>query len=442
MNRREFLRRAAVGVPAASLGATGASAGGTQEAWSGPTVSTRGHYTIGGFNFVYRTWGVGEYEYETRGVPGMEGDASDEVALFVHGWLIDDADADTTFGIVRDTLRAVSYDAPLVGFEWDADQVYWFDDWYPSVEIARRNGGKLARFLADFRRANPDTAVRVIGHSLGTAVVLAALESLAADDHPTGDWDGVVESVTLLGAALDDEAPTAVGEYGEAVETRADEIDNFHTTADERLARGYRSVAFDDPLGTVGADGPTPTGYEDHRAASVRDHLDYYRQGVGVLDAATAEWHSDGGEGDSPDLPEPGAPDDPGGPDEPEEPLFPEPGGPDGPDDGQGEGDDRGGAGERRITGELPTGGSRTYTHEVGSGTERVVVRLSGDRDADLDLYVTRDGRDPTATDYDRAAWSLGSDERIALTDPGGSIGITVDAFTGGGGYTLTVEEA
>lgn len=419
---------------------------------AGPTVSTRRHYRVGFLNLVYRAPDVGEFEYSSESVPGLDGGRTpEEIAVFVHGWLIDDADAETTFGIVRETLRANGYDAPLVGYEWDADQVYWFDDWYPSVEIARRNGGKLARFLADLRRRNPDTAVRLIGHSLGTRVVLAALGSLAVDDHPTGDWDGVVEHVTLLGAALDDEAPTPLGEYGDAVRDRAGAVDNFHTPADERLARGYRSVEFEAPLGTVGADGPTPTNYEDHNAGPVQDHLDYYRQGVGVLDTAIAEWRSGGevpGEPDTPGLPDPGDPDDPlppdpGPPADPDEPEVPwAPGDGDGTGDDPDEGGRDDGTGDdRRITGRLSAGATATYSHRVGSGVDRLVVTLSATGNADLDLYVTTDGREPTAVDYDRASWSIGGDERIELSDPAGSVGIAVDAFAGGGRYTLTVAE-
>ncbi len=422
MDRREFLRRAAAGLSAAPL-AAGRAAG--QRA-AGPTVSTRGHYRVGPFNFVYRSPGVGRYEYEATGVPGLGGPALEEVAVFVHGWFLGEDDADETFAIVRDALRAVGYGAPLVGYEWDADDVYWFDDWYPSVAIARRNGEKLARFLADFRRANPEVPVRLLGHSLGARVVLAALESLVEDDHPTGSWDGRVESVTLLGAAAADEAPTDFGRYETAVADAAESVDNFHTTADEALATGYRSVEFGDPLGTVGAGGPTPPNYRDVFADPVRDHVDYYRQDVGVLDVAVRRWRGedDPAPPDEPSLPDPGDPDDP---------SLPDPGPPDDPD---GPGD-----GVREETGRLSAGEGDRYTHEVGGGASRVVVSLSGPRDADFDLYVTRDGRRPTEADHDERSWSLGSDERVELDDPGPEVGVLVAAFTGQGRYTLEITE-
>lgn len=432
MDRREFLRRAGVGVSAAPL-ATGRAAG--RQA-AGPTVSTRGHYRIGPFNFVYRSPDVGRYEYETTSVPGLDGSPPEEVAVFVHGWFIDEDDAGATFSIVRDTLRANGYDAPLVGFEWDADDVYWFDDWYPSVAIARRNGDKLARFLADLRRANPDVSVRLVGHSLGARVVLAALESLAEDDHSTGAWDGEVEHVTLLGAAAADEAPTDFGRYETAVAESAAAVDNFHTTADGSLANGYRSVEFGDPLGTAGADGPTPPNYEDLFADPVEDHVDYYRTDVGVLDVAVRRWHGEN-DGtldppDEPSLPDPGDPGEPSLPD-PGDPG--DPGDPDQPDDGRPAGDDR------QETDRLSSGEADRYTHDVSDGVSQVEVTLSGPEPADFDVYVTRDGRRPTETDHDERSWSLGSDERVELDDPGPTIGVLVSAFSGQGRYTLTITE-
>jgi len=439
MHRREFLRRAGVGVSAAPL-AAGTRAAGRQAA--GPTVSTRGHYRVGPFNFVYRSPGVGRYEYEATGVPGLDGPPPAELAVFVHGWFLDEDDADATFAIVRDTLGANGYGAPLVGFEWDADDVYWFDDWYPSVAIARRNGDKLARFLADLRRANPDLPVRLLGHSLGARVVLAALESLLEDDHPTGTWDGRVEHVTLLGAAAADEAPTDFGRYETAVAEAAESVDNFHTTADESLANGYRSVEFGDPLGAVGADGPTPRTYADLFADPVEDHVDYYRQDVGVLDVAVRRWRGEGdgdlAPPDEPSLPDPGDPDDPSFPDpgEPDEPALPDPGNPDRPDDpGPPE------RGTRQETGRLSSGERDRYTHEVSEDATRVVVTLSGPEAADFDVYVTRDGRRPTETDHDERSWSLGSDERVELDDPGPEVGVLVSTFGGAGRYTLTIIE-
>jgi len=83
-----------------------------------------------------------------------------------------------------------------------------------------------------------------------------------------------------------------------------------------------------------------------------------------------------------------------------------------------------------------------TYTTETARPAA-VSVRLTGPPDADLDLYLTRDGSEPTYGDFDRRSWAVGSEERVDLDSPGdlSSLGIAVDAFAGGGSFELTVTE-
>jgi pimeloyl-ACP methyl ester carboxylesterase len=252
--------------------------------YDGGTVSTRGNYRIGPFNGVYPRPG-GPSPYRSDGVPGRDDDATpDEVAVFVHGFLVDRRQANATFRIVRDGLRFYGYDAPVVGFTWDASGALAVDDWYPTVAVARRNGRRLAAFVRDYRRLNPDAAVRLVGHSLGAQVVLSALERLSGGD------DGV-DSVTLLGGAVDDDAPSfGVGDYGDAIATAAGRVDNYHSRNDDRLRRYYPAVEFDAPVGTAGADGDTPANYTDHDVADVDGHLRYYRERVGCLDDVLQAW--------------------------------------------------------------------------------------------------------------------------------------------------------
>lgn len=252
--------------------------------YDGGTVSTRGSYSIGPFNVVYPRFG-GPSPYRSDGVPGLDDDtAPDEIAVFVHGFLVDREQANATFRIVRDTLDFYGYEAPLVGFTWDSDRVLAIDDWYPTVAVARRNGRRLAAFVRDYRRANPDAEVRLVGHSLGAQIALSALERLSGGDD-------CVDSVTLLGGAVDDDAPSfGVGDYGEAIATAADRVDNYHSRNDDRLRRYYPAFEFDVPVGTAGADGDTPANYTDHDVSEVDGHLRYYRERVGCMDDVLRTW--------------------------------------------------------------------------------------------------------------------------------------------------------
>ncbi len=86
------------------------------------------------------------------------------------------------------------------------------------------------------------------------------------------------------------------------------------------------------------------------------------------------------------------------------------------------------------------------WTTVYGTETPRpkaLSVELSGPADTDMDLYLTRDGSEPTYGNFDRRSWTVGSEERIEIENPAGlsSVGITVDAFAGGGSFEVTVTE-
>ncbi len=92
------------------------------------------------------------------------------------------------------------------------------------------------------------------------------------------------------------------------------------------------------------------------------------------------------------------------------------------------------------------TGDRSVHSHDLRTrGTCRASVSLSGPGDADFDLYLTLDGRTPSAWDHDRASQGTTSEERIVLEgeaiDPGATLGIAVESYDGSGEYTLSVSE-
>lgn len=86
------------------------------------------------------------------------------------------------------------------------------------------------------------------------------------------------------------------------------------------------------------------------------------------------------------------------------------------------------------------------WTTVYGTQTPRpeaLSVELTGASDADLDLYLTRDGSEPSYGNFDRRSWTVGPEERVDLESPAdlSSVGIMVDAFAGGGSFEVTVTE-
>lgn len=101
---------------------------------------------------------------------------------------------------IPDDFPLIAIGEFVVGFTWDSDKGGGVDSgWNEAVGIARQNGPKLAQWIADHNDRG-GAPVRIIGHSLGARVTAEALSNLRA----RGRFNAV-ESVTLLGGAIDDQ---------------------------------------------------------------------------------------------------------------------------------------------------------------------------------------------------------------------------------------------
>ncbi|GAB3690842.1 hypothetical protein GCM10028857_27620 [Salinarchaeum chitinilyticum] len=245
-----------------------------------PRVTTRDHFDVHWWYGDQLTDGHTATDYDTVGaIPGWDGGgAPGELVVAVHGWLTAADEAPDHFATVETSLAENEFDAPVVGFSYDADT--GVSNWWPATDIAERNGPKLAAFLADYADQHPATAVRLTGHSLGARVVLSAIESL----HQAGR-DDVVASATLLGGAADDGAVSTDGRYGAAIEAAGGQVDNFWKDDDGVLQWAYSTGEFDSAVGEEGCDGPRPANYTDHNVDYVPDHFSYHEPADGCMPA-------------------------------------------------------------------------------------------------------------------------------------------------------------
>ena len=162
----------------------------------------------------------------------LKKDCSAEVAIFVHGWHIDQNKAKERLDRVKMSLESNNYIIPLIGLSWNSDK-----EWDDAETIAQQNGPKLAHFIFDYvntckHQFNKNVNVRLISHSIGARVILSTLDSL--HKNPTWKNNGFkIASVHLMGAAVDDEevsknpldissdptnANTVKSAYGKAIE--------------------------------------------------------------------------------------------------------------------------------------------------------------------------------------------------------------------------------
>lgn len=281
-------------------------------------VSTRGHFKTTGpvrpFLGVKLADGHRRYSFNTEGtIPGYTDDPPQkELAVFVHGFNNSPKNAKEIFDQVAEALQKNEYSQPLVGYSWDS-----LGDarWYQGVDIAWRNGLKLANFLYEYKQRNPAVTVRLIAHSLGSQLVLSALGALERGDVPGLDrnsWTHEIDSVSLVGAAVDRRAPllrgvmyTRMGNYytqsqntpyGPVIEDVVGRFHNYYSDNDGILASLFRASELMSALGQKGANKAEWTAFNfyDHDVtASVSGHSKYYRPGEGCMDQVVDDWTSE-----------------------------------------------------------------------------------------------------------------------------------------------------
>ena len=174
-----------------------------------PLISTRNHFDRDTGKLL-QGHNLEDYDPSSN-IPGFDRQCEEEIAVYVHGvWttvfpsFTHFENAIEIFDRARMSLADVQYRIPLIGFSWDSNTPISPAGWWTAKIIAKENGPKLAEFLYDLKETCPNTAIRLIAHSMGARVVLSSLDSLT--NNP--DWNNNnyrIASVHLMGAAVDDE---------------------------------------------------------------------------------------------------------------------------------------------------------------------------------------------------------------------------------------------
>jgi hypothetical protein len=130
-----------------------------------------------------------------------------ELAIYIHGiWATPEAAKEQTERVFL-SLQDLKYKIFVIGFSWDSNTAFSLDNpniskkgWNIAKLIANNNGPLLAKFIQGYKEVCPQDEIRLVAHSLGSRVTLSALQSLH-DLHK----NNIIESVHLLGAAVDDD---------------------------------------------------------------------------------------------------------------------------------------------------------------------------------------------------------------------------------------------
>ena len=138
-----------------------------------------------------------------------------EIAIYVHGVWASENSAKEQTGRIGLSLASLNNTIPLIGYTWDSNTPFSPVDpflsqngWHIAKIIAKENGPLLAKFIIDFKDNCPNSEIRIMAHSLGSRVVLSALDYLfnhQNDFNINNQTSKIIKSVHLMGAAVDNE---------------------------------------------------------------------------------------------------------------------------------------------------------------------------------------------------------------------------------------------
>jgi hypothetical protein len=195
----------------------------------------------------------------------------------IHGLRNDNAGAIAKVILAKNKLKKLNYSYPIIGYSYDSNTTgahlikYAKRSLAAGQVIAKKNGRNLGKFIEDFKVNSPSTKIRLIGHSLGSQVILSTLQYLAKKKKNSG----IVESVYLFGASITDDVP-ASKKYRKILQDIVNtKIVNHYAPSDEVLGWADKEKFVKSPLGLNGAIGKPILKYrqillkpKNHRFAS------------------------------------------------------------------------------------------------------------------------------------------------------------------------------
>ena len=244
-----------------------------------PRISTRGYYDL---KYGKTLKNNSYFLYPKKDFKKFVG--SKELVIMIHGLRNDNAGAIAKVILAKNRLSHLGYHYPVIGFSYDSNTTgahlkkYVHRALLAGQVIAQKNGQNLARFIEDFKSASPETRIRLMGHSLGSQVILSTVENLAKKNLP-----GIIESVHFFGASITSDVPSSK-KYGPLInKIIRQKIVNYFSPTDEVLSWANKEKFVNGPLGLEGATGKTISKYhqksvspKNHRFASYAEKLNSF----------------------------------------------------------------------------------------------------------------------------------------------------------------------
>lgn len=237
-----------------------------------PRISTRGYYDLRTGKTLKKN---NYYLYPKKDFEKLTD--SKELTIMIHGLRNDNAGAIAKAVLARNRLRKLGYSHPVIGFSYDSNTTgahlikHAKHALAVGQSIAKKNGRNLGKFIEDFKESHPKIKIRLMGHSLGSQVILSTIEYLAKKKQNSG----ILESVYFFGASITEDVPSSK-KYGKLLQTVVSKkILNHYAPSDEVLSWADDKKYVLGPLGLNGAIGKPIKKYhqklvkpKNHRFAS------------------------------------------------------------------------------------------------------------------------------------------------------------------------------
>ena len=237
-----------------------------------PRISTRGYYDLTTGKTIKTNF---YYLYPNKDFKKLIN--SKEVTIMIHGLQNNNAGAVAKVLLARNRLRKLGYAYPVIGFSYDSNTTgahlikHVKHALAVGQIIAKKNGRNLGKFIEDFKISSPKTKIRLMGHSLGSQVILSTVEYLAKKKQNTG----IIESIYFFGASITEDIPSSK-KYGKILQNIINKkIINHYAPTDEVLNWADKEKYVQGPLGLKGAIGKPISKYhqklvkpQNHRFAS------------------------------------------------------------------------------------------------------------------------------------------------------------------------------
>jgi esterase/lipase superfamily enzyme len=234
-----------------------------------PRISTRGFYDLSsGKKLKNKSYDLYPKKFfETL-------DKIQEMTIMIHGLRNNSSGALAKFSIAQNRLRQLGYKHPVIGFSYDSNTK---GVQYKACEkkatdvgriIARNNGCNLSKFIVDIKKKFPHLKIRLMGHSLGSEVIIHTLAKLKNET-------GIIDDVYFFGASVPADSVTSK-KFGKILQrTVRRKIVNYYSPQDDVLKYAYETGLIEKPLGYRGVNGKSVPKYvqkriipKNHRFAS------------------------------------------------------------------------------------------------------------------------------------------------------------------------------